>query len=72
MVRSLSQGLPSSPAGLALITYAHNPWLVHVIQRARAQASGPRTSPAHMLAGWLLGGHGNSHLLMTVRLQPWL
>lgn len=72
MARSLSQGLPSSPAGLALIAYAHNPWLVHVIQQPWAQAPGPRASPAHMLAGWLLGGHGNSHLLMTVRLQSWL
>lgn len=63
MEHCLSQGLPSSPAGLALITYAHNPWLVHVI---------PRASPAHMLVGWLLGGHGNSHLLMTVSLQSWL
>lgn len=53
MVRFLSWGLPSSPAGLALITYAHNPWLAHVIQRGRAQASGPLKPP---LLTCLLGG----------------
>lgn len=52
MVRSLSQGLPSSPAGLVLITYAHNPWLVHVIHQP-----GPRTlAPDPPLLTCLLGG----------------
>lgn len=41
MVRSLSQDLPSSPAGLVLITYAHNPWLVHVIHQPGPRALAP-------------------------------
>lgn len=55
MVRFLSRGLPSSPAGLALITYAHNPWLAHVIQRGRAQASGPLQPPCSH-ACWVAPG----------------
>lgn len=43
--RFLSQGLPSSPAGLVLIIYAHNPWLVHVIHRPSPAPRLPTESP---------------------------
>ncbi len=64
MARSLSQGLPSSPAGLVLITYAHNPWLVHVIHQP-----GPRPlAPEPPLLTCLLGG---SWVAMATLIFSW-
>lgn len=64
MARSLSPGLPSSPAGLALITYAHNPWLVHVIHQPRPRPLAPE-SP---LLTCLLGG---SWVAMATLIFSW-
>lgn len=64
MARSSSQGLPSSPAGLVLITYAHNPWLVHVIHQP-----GPRPlAPEPPLLTCLLGG---SWVAMATLIFSW-
>lgn len=46
MPQSLSKGLPSSPASLALITYAHNPWLLRVIHQLGPRTQDPQASPA--------------------------
>lgn len=72
---SLSQGLSSSPAGLALITYAHNPWLVHVIHQPRPRPLAPespqltcllggsRVAMATLIFSWQLGfSHGAKSL----------
>lgn len=61
---SLSQGLSSSPAGLELITYAHNPWLVHVIHQP-----GPRPlAPESPQLTCLLGG---SWVAMATLIFSW-
>lgn len=60
----LVSGPPSSPAGLVLITYAHNPWLVHVIHQP-----GPRPlAPEPPLLTCLLGG---SWVAMATLIFSW-
>lgn len=49
--RSLSQGLSSSPASLGLITYAHNPWLVHVIHQPGSRPLAPESPQLTCLLG---------------------
>lgn len=73
--RSLSQGFPSSPAGLALITYAHNPWLAHVIHQAGPKTPAPKppllrcllavswVAMVTLIFSWQLGfSHGSKSL----------
>lgn len=75
MARSSSQGLPPSPAGLVLITYAHNPWLAHVIHRPGLRPLAPEpplltcllggswVAMATLIFSWQLGfSHGSKSL----------